>query len=88
MTTCSPNCDLPTQAYSYVDWVQASIATTITAATVVLVVNNGTNSTRTSTVYNTELGGYTLPDTNSAGTKVSTITQSDYLAGTKSTKVM
>lgn len=40
--------------------------TTITAATVIAFVNNGTNSTSYSTKFNTELGGFTLPQTTNA----------------------
>lgn len=71
-----------------ISWVMAQVATTITAATVVVVVNNRTNVTRTTTEFNTELAGYSLPETNSAGTKVTTLTLSDYLAKTNITTVM
>ena len=68
-------------------WTQLSIATTITAETVVTVINNRTNVTRTTTISNTEvdLSQYTIPNnTNSAGTITTSVVFS--LRTTESTR--
>ncbi|KAK5019737.1 hypothetical protein LTR60_001023, partial [Cryomyces antarcticus] len=49
------------------------------------VVNNRTNATRTTTVFNTELGGYTLPPLNAAGTQIWTTYDYDPLVKVNST---
>ncbi|KAI9747628.1 MAG: hypothetical protein M1815_004018 [Lichina confinis] len=47
---------------------------TITAATVVRIINNSTNTTRTTTITNELPPGITPPATNEAGTRVETVT--------------
>jgi hypothetical protein len=49
-------------------WEQFIPTTTITAATIVTIVNKANNQTRLETRYNTIPAGYSLPSTNSAGT--------------------
>ncbi|KAI9828861.1 MAG: hypothetical protein M1826_005965 [Phylliscum demangeonii] len=61
-------------------WLSFPINTTITAATVVTVINTRTNATRKSTIYNDLPSGFTLPDVNADGTRVTTITTTDYFA--------
>src|ERR1700712_746920 len=51
-------------------WHRLTANTTITAATVFVVVNNQTNSTSTSTVFADLPSGYTLPPLNKQGTRV------------------
>lgn len=87
--TCKTNCTVGAEQYRYIYWQRNAVNTTITAATVVLVVNKKTNATRTTTIYNTDLGGYTTPtDINSAGTKVTTYVQPDPVAKTNSSIIM
>ncbi|KAL2057680.1 hypothetical protein ABVK25_002064 [Lepraria finkii] len=71
-TDCLVQCTRDLKALSTVSWQQKFITTTITAETLLFIVNKRTNSTRTSTVTNTEvdLRSYTpLTNTNSAGTR-------------------
>jgi len=56
-------------------WVPISFNTTITAATVIAIVNTVANTTRYSTKYNDLPPGYTLPPTNDAGTQTTTISK-------------
>ena len=59
-----------------ITWSKKFITTTITAETLLFVVNRRTNSTKTTTVYNTEvdLTNYTaLTNTNSAGTQTTSV---------------
>ena len=51
-------------------WVSQSINTTITAATKLIIVNNATNTTRTSFIFNDLPDGYTLPPINDEGTQI------------------
>ena len=53
--TCSTNCTYPQIDMYHVRWVQMHITATYTAETVVLVVNEKNNSTRTTTISNTEI---------------------------------
>jgi len=55
-------------------WQREEHDTTITAATVVYVVNTRTNATRTVTKYNELPAGYTLPPVNAAGTRITILT--------------
>lgn len=57
-----------------------SVVATITVETQLLVVNKRTNSTRTSTIYNTDTSShrvYQRPETNSAGTAIATVFKMD-----------
>lgn len=52
------------------DWRAKSFSTTITAATIVQIVNTDLHSTRLSTIYNKIPAGYTVPtNTNEKGTQ-------------------
>lgn len=87
--TCVPNCTAWDIMESVLYWKQQKIITTIVAATVVFVVNDMTSSTRTTTVLNTDLHGYTLPtDINADGTRTIAITQFDPVASTDWTTVV
>lgn len=87
---CLPQCTVSLPDRERVVWesLVVTFTTTITAATVIPVVNNKTNTTTTITKYNVLPSGYTLPDLNSAGTLVTTLTRSDYLAKTNITTVL
>ena len=64
----------------FISWSQKSITATHIAETKLLVVNNQTNSTRTSTIKNTEINFANIStptNTNSAGTVTTTISMSD-----------
>ena len=84
---CVPSCSIEPVQQSGIAWVSYNVTATITAATVVVVVNSGTNTTSTTTLFN-DIGSHTLPETNEAGTKVTTIVGSDYLAHTNYTRVL
>jgi len=87
--TCVPNCTVWGIKEPVLYWTQRQIVTTIVAATVVFVVNDMTNSTRTTTVFNTNLHGYTLPtDVNADGTRTIAITQYDPVASTDWTTIV
>ena len=76
MSQCSQNCIRSVQSLYTLIWQQMSLTATYTAETVLLVVNNQTNSTRTSTIKNTEINFadiITPTNTNSAGTVTTTI---------------
>ncbi|MCJ1339004.1 hypothetical protein MMC09_004293 [Bachmanniomyces sp. S44760] len=89
-TGCLANCTLSVESASYLYWVPLPVATTITAETVVFIINNKLNTTRTTTltIAETELGNYTLPDVNTAGTHVTTLTNFDPLNGQNQTTVV
>lgn len=73
---CGGQCWRDQQPAYYIQWLQMPITATVTAETLLLIVNNRTNSTRTSTVYNTDLNlaDYTSPTTtNSAGTVTTSV---------------
>ena len=57
----------------YTWWPYISFSKTITAATVVVLVNTARNTTVTSTLFNELPSGYTLPPRNAAGTQVQTV---------------
>ncbi|TKA70140.1 hypothetical protein B0A49_07720 [Cryomyces minteri] len=78
---CVANCSVRAWGPEYVFWTSMTVTTTITAATVIYVVNNRTNTTRTVTSYNELPAGYTLPPTNSDGTVVATVTVPKVSAG-------
>ncbi|KIW01504.1 uncharacterized protein PV09_06983 [Verruconis gallopava] len=54
-------------------WVKATITGTVTAATVIYIVDERTNQTRTTTKLNTLPANVTMPPTNAAGTHISQI---------------
>ena len=71
-STCptSANCHYSGPDISSAEWAPMSITTNITVATLVYIVNNRTNTTRTSTILNTIPEGYTQQPTNSDGTAI------------------
>lgn len=80
MTGCTLNCSRSIADLASVTWGQMAITATYTAETVFLIVNNQTNSTRTSTIKNTEINfaDITPPtNTNSAGTVTTSIKFAD-----------
>ena len=80
MTGCSPNCNRYQTNLNYIYWSQMSITATYTAETLLLIVNNQTNSTRTSTIKNTEINFANIStptNTNSAGTVTTSVSLSD-----------
>lgn len=73
---CGGQCWRDYQPIDYIQWIQMPITATVTAETLLFIVNNRTNSTRTSTIYNTDLNlaDYTSPTTtNSAGTVTTSV---------------
>lgn len=86
--TCVANCQVELPIWQRVYWQSLPINTTITAATVTYVVNNRTNSTRTVTNHAVLPSGYTVPKTNAAGTRITTVVRSDYIARTNFTTVL
>ncbi|KAK0508632.1 hypothetical protein JMJ35_008908 [Cladonia borealis] len=67
-------------ALGYISWSQLSITATYTLETVLFIINNQTNSTRTSTVKNTDINfaNISIPtNTNSAGTVTTVIPVGD-----------
>ncbi|TKA72819.1 hypothetical protein B0A49_05286 [Cryomyces minteri] len=84
--TCKASCTFRPACLTSQLWQAPSFnQQTITAATILFVVNNRTNATRTTTVFNTELGGHTLPRLNAAGTQIWTTYDYDPLAKVNST---
>lgn len=74
--TCSNDCFAHVVDLSYIHWFQMAITATYIAETVVLVVNQKANSTRTTTFSNTELDFATIAqptNTNSAGTVTTSV---------------
>ena len=80
VTGCTPDCHRYATYLNYISWSQMSITATYTAETKLLIINNQTNSTRTSTIKNTELNlaNISTPtNTNSAGTVTTSISLYD-----------
>ena len=80
VTGCTPDCHRYATYLNYISWSQMSITATYTAETKLLIINNQTNSTRTSTIINTELNlaNISTPtNTNSAGTVTTSISLYD-----------
>ncbi|KAI9814503.1 MAG: hypothetical protein M1826_002250 [Phylliscum demangeonii] len=79
---CTANCGASFPDYTRIYWLSLDFTTTITAATVVTIINTRTNATRKSTIFNDLPAGstFTQPDVNAAGTQVTTITTTDYFA--------
>ena len=80
MANCSNNCQYdPIQLYR-MTWLQLQVTATYTAETVVFVVNKKTNTTRTTTISNTEVdfSNITTPtNLNSDGTVTASVIDSD-----------
>ena len=76
---CSNDCVYPLYALSYFRWLRMEVTETHIAETVVLVVNKKNNSTRTSTISNTEIdsGVVTPTNVNSLGTKITSVIDYD-----------
>ena len=55
-------------------WNRVTITSNITVATIIYIVDERTNQTRTSTKTNTLPSGVTIPPTNAAGTHFSLVT--------------
>ncbi|KAK3080978.1 hypothetical protein LTS18_011319 [Coniosporium uncinatum] len=72
---CPTSCTVTIPEAGIFGWVPISFNTTITAATVIAIVNTVANTTRYSTKYNDLPPGYTLPPTNDAGTQTTTISK-------------
>lgn len=68
--SCVKNCSLAYPGFSYVSWFSVFPSTEITAATVILVINNATNTTSTITESAGLPPGYTLPPTNAEGKQI------------------
>lgn len=71
-TGCPAQCTRDVEVISTLYWSQKSVTATITAETLMFVVNRMYNTTKTTTITNTEvdLSDYTaVSDTNSAGTR-------------------
>jgi len=71
--SCDASCTAGQLVETYV-WVKQTVTATLTAATIVYVVNNRTNTTRTETIFNSLPDGFTLPPTNVEGTHTAVIT--------------
>jgi hypothetical protein len=63
-------------------WARPTFTSTIVAGTVVYKVHRRLGTTATSTIFNELPPGVTLPPTNAAGTRVTTVDQWDYAANT------
>ena len=77
---CSTNCSYPIIEIGYIEWVQMAITATHIAETVVLVVNKRSNSTRTTTISNTDIdfGKIVTPtNLNSDGTVIASVVDYD-----------
>lgn len=87
IATCAHYCRVTVSENIMVHtWYPYKFDTTITAATLVKIVNTIDNSTRTSWRMNDLPSGYTLPPRNAAGTQVQTVNYTRF--GTKMTTVM
>ena len=77
---CSNDCVYPLIDLSFISWSQMAITATYTAETVVLIVNKKNNSTRTTTISNTEIdfGKIATPtNLNSDGTVTASVVDND-----------
>ena len=75
--TPAPSCQADCNAFEPIvghSWFPIQITANFTYATVILIVDERTNQTITSTKTNALPDGVTMPPTNAAGTHVSTIT--------------
>lgn len=85
-TGCFNECYRSQQVVDYITWLQAGITATYTAATLLLVVNNRTNTTKNSTIFNTEVTVVPPTNINSASTQTFSIVIP--IGGIKSTRYM
>ncbi|KAH7039038.1 hypothetical protein B0J12DRAFT_244648 [Macrophomina phaseolina] len=86
--SCPISCSYAIQSATSYSWYKLKASTTVTHAIEYVIVNNRTNTTRTSTSYAELPGNITIPPTNSAGTQVWPMTiSSPVAAGTWSTFV-
>ena len=69
---CEADCTAGDINYKWY-WQKQEVTATITAATIILVVDERTNTTRTETKFNELPDGITIPPTNTAGTQTATI---------------
>ena len=75
--TCSPSCVRNNGYLNYQYWGEIPVSTTITVETVVTIINRQKDTTRTTTISNSEvdLSNVTMPtDVNSAGTRTYLVT--------------
>lgn len=73
--TCKADCQVSLANGDRLVWVQKEFTTTITAATVVKIVNTDLHTTRLSTIHNKIPDGYTVPtNTNAEGTQTVDVT--------------
>ena len=80
VTGCPNDCNRHASGLNHVSWSQMSITATYTAETLLYIVNNRTNSTRTSTIKNTEINFANIStptSTNSAGTVTASFSLTD-----------
>ena len=78
--SCSTNCTYPQYHLHYISWSQQYITATYTVETVVFVVNKKNNSTRTTTISNTEIDFAKIvrpTNTNSDGTVTASVVDND-----------
>ncbi|SLM41074.1 hypothetical protein LPUS_11975 [Lasallia pustulata] len=80
-SSCVPSCRIKYPDTEEYQWAPASTSAVV-VATIVLSVNNATNVTKTSTIYNTDYEDPMPGATNTAGTQVSTLTAYDPIART------
>ncbi|KAK8177713.1 hypothetical protein IWX90DRAFT_27719 [Phyllosticta citrichinensis] len=81
--TCAANCTWTAYGVHQYSWWKAQVVTeTITRGVAYVIVNNLTNTTRTSTSYYELPSGHELPPTNSAGTQIHEVTVSQPIDGT------
>lgn len=80
-SSCPWNCEIRYPDSHEYDWVRAETSAVV-VATIVLSVNNATNATSTSTIYNTDYEDPMPGATNQAGTQIDTVTVSDPIART------
>jgi hypothetical protein len=85
---CDADCGVLHPLHSTLYWQSFPINTTVVVGTIILSVDKRTNTTKTSTVFNALPSGISVPDANAGGTRVATVTRSDYLARTNFTTVV
>lgn len=73
VSNCAANCSVAGVAGHYY-WAKQQITATLTAATVIYIVDKKKGTTRTETKYNELPAGVTPPPTNAAGTQTTSIT--------------
>ena len=80
VTRCVRDCTRTQSDLAYISWSKMSITATYTAETLLYIVNNRTNSTRTSTIKNTEINFNNISaptSTNDAGTVTASFSLKD-----------